>query len=267
MLDAYNREINYLRISVTDRCNLRCTYCMPAEGIDLMGHDKILTLEQIAEVAKIGAEKFGIRKIRLTGGEPLVRRGIVDLVKMIADIEQVEEIGMTTNGILLPKFATGLKEAGLKRVNISLDTLSAQKYNEITRGGNIQDVLNGIRAAQEAGLSPVKINTVKLDSAYNSEIDELKAFCEKEGLKIQFIRQMNLETGTFSQVEGGQGGNCNLCNRLRLTADGHLKPCLFSNNSYNTRELGIEEAFIAALSNKPEKGETSNLHGFYNIGG
>jgi len=267
MLDAYNREINYLRISVTDRCNLRCTYCMPAEGISLMSHNEILTLEQVAEVAKIGAEKFGIRKIRLTGGEPLVRRGIVELVRMLTAIESVEEVSMTTNGILLSKYASELKEAGLKRVNISLDTLSPEKYKDITRGGNIQDVLDGIQAAKLAGLTPVKINVVKLDSEYNGELDDLKAFCEKEGLKIQFIRQMDLETGTFSQVEGGKGGNCSLCNRLRLTADGHLKPCLFSNKSYSTRELGIEQAFVAALSNKPEKGQTSTQHGFYNIGG
>ena len=267
MLDAYNREINYLRISVTDRCNLRCTYCMPAEGIELIRHSDVLSLEEIAEVVKAGAEKFGIKKIRLTGGEPLVRKGIVQLVEMLNAIEQIEEINMTSNGVFLPKYAKDLKNAGLKRVNISLDTLSPEKFRSTTRGGEIQDVFNGIRAAKDAGLEPVKINVVKMDSSNNGELDELKSFCDREGLKIQFIRQMDLETGTFSQVEGGKGGNCVICNRLRLSADGYLKPCLFSNKKFSTRELGIEEAYKAALTNKPEKGKTSNSHSFYNIGG
>ncbi len=267
MLDGYKREINYLRISVTDRCNLRCTYCMPAGGIELMQHSDILTLEQIAEVAKVGAEKFGITKIRLTGGEPLVRKGIVHLVELLNAIEEIEEIALTTNGILLNKYAADLKHAGLARVNISLDTLSEVKFRLNTRGGNIQDVFNGIQAAKREGLTPVKINVVKMETTTEEELDILKAFCENEGLKIQFIRQMDLESGTFSQVEGGKGGNCAICNRLRLTADGFLKPCLFSNKKYSTRELGITEAFDAALNNKPEKGMTSSSHNFYNIGG
>lgn len=267
MLDAYNREINYLRISVTDRCNLRCTYCMPAEGIELMRHDEVLSLEQIADVVRIGAEKFGIKKVRLTGGEPLVRKGIVSLVALLNAIQQIEEITLTTNGILLTKYAKELKEAGLKRVNISLDTLSPEKFKAITRVGELSEVLQGIKAAQDAGLHPIKINVVKMASSNPEELDQLKAFCEKEGLKIQFIRQMDLETGSFSQVEGGKGGNCVICNRLRLTADGFLKPCLFSNKAYSTEELGIEAAFNAALQNKPEKGKTSSNHRFYNIGG
>ncbi len=267
MLDAFNREINYLRISVTDRCNLRCTYCMPAEGITLMSHNEVLTLEQIAEVAKVGAENFGISKIRLTGGEPLVRKGIVQLVQLLKAIEPIDEVSMTTNGVFLKKFAAELKEAGLNRVNISLDTLSPEKFKVTTRGGNIQDVFDGIQAAKQEGLTPVKINVVKMESSNADELAQLKAFCEKENLKIQFIRQMDLESGSFSQVEGGKGGNCSICNRLRLTADGHLKPCLFSNKSYSTKELGAEGAFQAALYNKPEKGKTSNNHSFYNIGG
>lgn len=267
MLDAFSREIDYLRISVTDRCNFRCTYCMPAEGIELIRHSDVLSLEQIAEVVKVGAQKFGIKKIRLTGGEPLVRKGIVHLIEMLNAIDGIEEINMTTNGVYLPKYAMDLKKAGLKRVNISLDTLSPEKFKTTTRVGDIQDVFNGIQAAKDAGLEPIKINVVKMDTSGNGELDNLKAFCEKEGLKIQFIRQMDLETGTFSQVEGGKGGNCAICNRLRLSADGYLKPCLFSNKKYSTRELGVEEAYNAALSNKPEKGKTSNSHGFYNIGG
>lgn len=267
MLDAFNREINYLRISVTDRCNLRCSYCMPAGGIELMNHQDILSLEKIAEVVKVGAESFGIKKVRLTGGEPLVRKGIVQLVSMINAIRQIEEVSLTTNGALLPKLAADLKKAGLARVNISLDTLSPVKYKFNTRGGNIQEVFDGIKAARDEGLTPIKINVVKMASTTKEELNELKAFCEKEDLKIQFIRQMDLESGSFSQVEGGRGGNCSICNRLRLTADGFLKPCLFSNQKYNVKELGINEAFKAALTNKPEKGKTSSSHSFYNIGG
>ncbi|WP_075589930.1 GTP 3',8-cyclase MoaA [Labilibacter marinus] len=267
MLDGYKREINYLRISVTDRCNLRCTYCMPAEGIQLMRHDEVLSLEKIAEVARIGAEKFGIKKIRLTGGEPLVRKGIVSLVKMLKAIEHIDEISMTTNGILLSKYASELKEAGLSRVNISLDSLNPDKFKDVTRGGNIEDVFKGIETAKEVQLTPVKINVVKMDSSNKDELEKLEEFCQQEELKIQYIKQMNLETGTFSQVEGGQGGNCSICNRLRLSADGYLKPCLFSNQAYSIKELGIEKAFNSALQNKPEKGKTSHKHGFYNIGG
>ena len=145
--------------------------------------------------------------------------------------------------------------------------MSPIKYKFNTRGGNIQDVFDGIKAAKREGLNPIKINVVKMESTTKEELDELKAFCKKEGLKIQFIRQMDLESGSFSQVEGGRGGNCSICNRLRLTADGYLKPCLFSNQKYSTRELGVEEAFNAALTNKPEKGKTSSSHSFYNIGG
>lgn len=267
MLDAYNREINYLRISVTDRCNLRCTYCMPAEGIELMRHDQVLSLEEIADVVRVGASKFGIQKIRLTGGEPLVRKGIVELVEMLAKIPGVNEVSMTTNGVLLPRYASDLKKAGLKRVNISLDTLSPEKYRAITRVGDIDQVFAGIKVAREAGLQPIKINVVKVDGVEREELEELAAFCKREGLLIQYIRQMDLEKGTFSQVEGGRGGNCALCNRLRLTADGFVKPCLFSNQAYSVKELGIEEAFRAALQNKPEKGKSSTIHNFYNIGG
>ncbi|WP_430934196.1 GTP 3',8-cyclase MoaA [Saccharicrinis sp. 156] len=267
MLDAFNREINYLRISVTDRCNLRCTYCMPAEGIQLMRHEDVLSFERIAEVAKVGAENFGINKIRLTGGEPLARKGLVTLVKLLKAIDGIDEINMTTNGILLSKYANDLKGAGLNRVNISLDTLSSEKFAQITRGGNIQDVFDGIQAAKNAGLTPIKINVVKMESSDKDELEDLEEFCIREDLKIQYIRQMDLKSGTFSQVEGGNGGNCSICNRLRLSADGYIKPCLFSNKAYSITENGIDGAFAAALGNKPEKGKKSQNHGFYNIGG
>lgn len=267
MLDHYNREISYLRVSVTDRCNLRCEYCMPAEGIKLMSHSDILKFEEITDTIKVGASKYGIKKIRLTGGEPLVRKGIVDLVSMINQVEGIEEVTLTTNGILLPKYAQALKEAGLSRVNISLDTMSPEKYKAITRGGDIEQVKEGIQAAKDAGLSPIKINVVKMEDSDPKELEAVKSFCQQEGLQIRYINVMNLKTGSFSQVDGGIGGNCAICNRLRLTANGDIKPCLFSNKSFNIREFGIEEAYLKALNEKPEKGDISDAHQFYNIGG
>lgn len=267
MLDRFNRNIHYLRISVTDRCNLRCIYCMPEEGISLIDKKDILSLEEIVEVVKTGAGKFGIRKIRLTGGEPLVRLGIVDLVKQITSIKGIEECALTTNGILLPHYASELKQAGLKRVNISLDTLSPVTFRELTRGGEVEKVKEGIRAAKKAGLNPVKINVVKSEKTDPEELLAVKEYCRENDLKIRYINQMNLSTGSFSKVEGGSGGNCASCNRLRLMSNGNIKPCLFSQHGYNIREYGIEEAFHLALGNKPLKGMASDNHDFYNIGG
>jgi cyclic pyranopterin phosphate synthase len=267
MLDRFKRDINYLRVSVTDRCNLRCEYCMPEEGIELISRDEILSIEEIAEVVKVGAEKIGIKKIRLTGGEPLVRKGIVDLVGMIAGINGIEELSMTTNATLLPEFAADLRRAGLDRVNISLDTLSPGEYRRVTRGGEIQKVFDGIRAARDAGLTPIKINVVKTESMNEDDLAEIKEFCRKEDLEIRHITLMNLKQGTFSKVEGGSSGDCATCNRLRLMANGNIKPCLFSNEGFNIREHGIENAFLKALNIKPERGETSDNHQFYNIGG
>lgn len=266
MFDRFNRNITYLRVSVTDRCNLRCVYCMPAGGIQLLKKEEILSLEEIAEVVKVGAE-LGIKKVRLTGGEPLVRKGISDLVTMINQVEGIEEITMTTNGVLLARYAEALKKAGLKRVNISLDSVSPEKFSEITRGGNLEDVFAGIQAAKSAGLTPVKINVVKLSNGDNSQVDDIRKFAEKEGLKLRFITQMDLRTGEFSQVEGGEGGNCVICNRLRLTANGMIKPCLFSNKEYSVKEHGIREAYLLALNTKPKKGVINSKGSFYNIGG
>jgi cyclic pyranopterin phosphate synthase len=267
MLDRYKRNISYLRVSVTDRCNLRCTYCMPAEGVELMKKEEILSIEEIAAVIKVGAEKLGIKKIRLTGGEPLVRKGIVELVSLINAIPDIEEIALTTNGILLEQFAVELKNAGLNRVNISLDTVSKAEFAEVTRGGNIDDVFKGIQAAKKAGLEPVKINAVKNQHVSKEDVDALKEYCLQNALNLRFINQMDLEEGTFSQVEGGSSGNCSTCNRLRLMANGNIKPCLFNNEAYNIKEHGIEQAFLMALNMKPEKGIMNNNHHFYNIGG
>ena len=266
MLDRYNRNITYLRISVTDRCNLRCVYCMPEGGVQLLKKDEILSLEEIAEVVKVGAG-LGVKKIRLTGGEPLVRKGIVSLVEMINQVEGIEEITMTTNGALLSKFAEPLKKAGLDRVNISLDSVVPDQYERITRGGNLKRVFEGIRAAKKAGLTPIKINVVKLNDAENQQTDLIKKFAADEELKVRFITQMDLRTGEFTQVEGGDGGNCAICNRLRLIANGMIKPCLFSNKEYSIKEHGIENAFLMALNKKPKKGVINKQNNFYNIGG
>lgn len=266
MLDRFNRQINYLRISVTDRCNLRCTYCMPAEGVPLKKHEDILSFNEIAEIVKVGTQ-LGLKKIRLTGGEPLVRKELPKLVKMIAEIDGIEDIGLTTNGVFLSQMAVQLKEAGLNRVNISLDTLNSEKFRKITRTGNINDVLKGIDAAIEAELLPVKINFVRIRGENEADEKEVRKFCEEKNLKLRYIRQMNLKTGEFSIVEGGAGGNCEICNRLRLTADGFIVPCLHSGLRYNVRKLGIEEAFRRAVNLKPEKGIGTESHEFSNIGG
>ncbi len=266
MLDRYNRHINYLRISVTDRCNLRCVYCMPEEGVLLKQHRDILSFDEIVSVVKV-AKELGINKIRLTGGEPLVRKDIVKLVSMIDAIDGIDDLSLTTNGVLLEELAAPLKAAGLKRVNISLDTLNPLKYKELTRGGDLGKVLRGIDAALAAGLAPVKINCVVFKSSEENDAREIREFCQKKGLEPRFIRQMNLKTGEFSIVEGGNGGDCSRCNRLRLTADGMIKPCLFDNYEFSIRSLGIENALMAALNSKPRVGCMNQIGEFYNIGG
>lgn len=266
MYDKYNRKINYLRISVTDRCNLRCVYCMPEEGVKLMKHEEILSFDEIVHVSKV-AVNMGVDKIRITGGEPLVRRGIVELVERIAKIDGVKDLGMTTNGIVLDKFAQPLADAGLHRVNISLDTLNPKRYKEITRLGNINDVFRGIEAAKKAGLLPIKINCVIKKSHDEPDAQDVAKFCKENDLQIRFIHEMDLETGEFSIVEGGSGGDCKICNRIRLTANGQIKPCLFSDLSYNVRELGTEQAIKLAVANKPKSGTANHTGEFYNIGG
>ena len=265
MFDRFNRPINYLRISVTDRCNLRCTYCMPEEGIRLLDHSDILSFEEISDFTRVAVSN-GITKVRLTGGEPLVRKDIVELVLMLADIEGLEDLSMTTNGILLTKFAPDLKKAGLNRINISLDTVNPENYCQITRNGNLEQVLEGIEAARIAGLEPIKVNCVLLGQP-DEETRHLKQFCDERGLKLRFIHQMNLKTGEFSTVEGGEGGNCSKCNRVRLLANGDIKPCLFSDLAYNIRKLGHQEALNVALGNKPKNGTYNKSGEFYNIGG
>jgi cyclic pyranopterin phosphate synthase len=266
MYDRFDRHIDYLRISVTDRCNLRCIYCMPAEGVQLLKHEDILSFDEITEVARIAVE-MGVRKIRLTGGEPLVRRGITVLVKMIAGIKGIEDLSMTTNGVLLGQFAVSLKEAGLQRINVSLDTLDPARYQKITRGGALENVLEGIKKATQAGLTPVKINCVVGEMTDEADIMQMKRFGEENNCKVRFIRQMDLATGEFYVVEGGDGGNCRLCNRLRLTSNGMIKPCLFNATGFNFRELGAREAILRAVNNKPRCGTFNPEEEFSKIGG
>ena len=245
MLDRFNRHINYLRISVTDRCNLRCSYCMPEEGIRLLDHSDILTFEEITAFTRLAVSN-GITKVRLTGGEPLVRKNIVELVSMLAQIDGLEDLSMTTNGILLANFASDLQKAGLNRINISLDTVNPDQYCQITKNGELTQVLEGIEAALQADLKPIKINCVLLGQP-NEDTLQLKQFCDSRGLSLRFIHQMNLKTGEFSKVEGGEGGNCSKCNRVRLLANGDIKPCLFSELAYNIRILGHQEALNLSL--------------------
>jgi GTP 3',8-cyclase len=266
MFDKYKRRINYLRISVTDRCNLRCEYCMPAEGIKLLSHNDILSFEEMFEVAREAVE-LGVTKIRITGGEPLVRKGIVDFVKMLSSLEGLKELGMTTNAIYLDKYAVELAKAGLNRVNISMDTADPEKYKKITRGGDFNAVIRGIEAAKAAGLEPIKVNCVIRKSKLEPDAIGVKALTEKMELNIRYIRWMELDKGEFSEVDGGEGGKCSICNRLRLTANGIIKPCLFSNLEYDVRKLGIKNALLLAVGEKPECGTTNEVGKFYNIGG
>jgi len=266
VLDRFNRHINYLRISVTDRCNLRCRYCMPEEGIQLIKHEDILSYDEITSFTRI-AVASGITKVRITGGEPLVRKNITALVSMIASIDGVADLSMTTNGVLLAEYARSLADAGLMRVNVSLDTLNHEKFNYITRGGQIENVLKGIEAAQEAGLTPVKINCVIKTSPDEDDAVSVAEYGMKHGLDVRFIREMDLAGGRFSVVHGGAGGHCAKCNRLRLTPEGIVKPCLFNDAGFRIREMGAEEAIKQALNAKPECGTINNQNGFYNIGG
>jgi len=239
---------------------------MPEDGIPLFQHKDILSYEEIVEVVRYVTER-GVQKIRLTGGEPLIRRDITTLVQMISKVEGVKDFSMTTNGILLDKYAKQLVDAGLNRVNVSLDTLDAEKYKKITRGGDLNDVLRGIQRADEVGLNPVKINMVLNDLTSEEDKNQLREYCNKHGYSLRFIHQMNLEKGEFSVVEGGAGGDCKNCNRLRLTANGKLKPCLFSNQEYDIRELGIESALKLALEHKPLAGSKNESCTFYRMGG
>ncbi len=315
--DHLGRKIDYLRISVTDRCNYRCLYCMPEEGVKSINPCEILSMEEISRFVRIVAGE-GISTIRLTGGEPLVRKGIIDLVRQIKEIDGIKSLAMTTNGSLLPKMARDLKDAGLDRVNISLDTLDANMFSYLTRRGTLEEALAGIDTAFEVGFDPVKLNSVVIrsinqdfpsfvrltldrpihvrfiefmpvghqagvnDAGWNeSDVipsDELRAMidslCESAGLGRlvpvdSASRPDGLGPANYYRLPGAKGtigfisslSNhfCSSCNRMRLTADGCLRPCLFSDDEYSVREAlrnGSDEdvlrIFYEALHNKPD---------------
>ena len=266
MKDSFGREITYLRISVTDRCNLRCRYCMPAEGVKMLRHEDILSYEEIADAVS-EAVAMGFHKFRLTGGEPLVRRGLVGLVETLSRIDGVEDLAMTTNGTLLADRAEALKAAGLMRVNVSLDATDRVRYKTITRRGNVADAVAGIDAAIAAGLAPVKINCVVVESPDEADARAVAAFGAERGCQVRFIQEMNLPTGRFAIVWGGNGGNCPVCDRLRLTSDGFIRPCLMSNLKYSIRQLGPRQAIRLAIAAKPEAGRTCDDRTMNGIGG
>lgn len=314
--DTFGRSIHYLRISVTDRCNYRCRYCMPEEGVPWKGHDKIMSLEDIAYFVEIASE-YGIKHIRLTGGEPLVRPGLADLIKMLKRIDGIEDISLTTNGALLRKHAPALKEAGLDRVNISLDTLDEEAFHYITRRGHVEDAVDGIHAALEYGFNPVKVNCVVVRSLHQ-KLDQFAKMTIDKPLHVRFIEYMPVgdsagfdDTGwskkdtipneeliamisdltekagwgalepagdnrpmgwgpaAYYKLPGAKGtigfisalSNhfCSQCNRLRLTADGGIRPCLFSDLEYpvleavkNRDKAAVKAQFENALLKKPE---------------
>jgi cyclic pyranopterin phosphate synthase len=276
MNDGFGRDIYYLRLSVTDLCNLRCVYCMPEKGVEKWPHSDILSVEEIEEIVLASAE-CGIRKVRVTGGEPLVRRGIVDICRRISAIPEIEELCMTTNGTLLPKYARELKSAGVDRLNISLDTLDPGKYREITRMGELKDALDGIDAALEAGFDDLKLNAVLIGGVNDDEIPAFVEMTRDKNIHVRFIELMPIgecagwsrerfignsavleavpeliETGTSGvarlyRLPGGRGTVglispisahfCPACNRIRVTADGKLKACLHSADEVNLRGL------------------------------
>jgi cyclic pyranopterin phosphate synthase len=294
--DSFQRPINYLRISVTDRCNLRCVYCMPEEGVALMSHYDILSYEEIFTVVKAAAE-LGVNKVRLTGGEPLVRAGLADLVRLVAGIETIDDISMTTNGILLARHAAELKDAGLMRVNVSLDTLQPEKFRRITRWGRLEGTLNGIETAGKVGLNPVKINVVVMAGVNDDEIPDFAARTVSDGWNVRFIELMPTNGGAtaaklvsaeeikkrieplgtlepwqatvgngpakYFRLPGANGTIgfitpvtehfCYQCNRLRLTADGKLRPCLLDESEIDLREALRGGASIAELKGLIEK--------------
>ncbi len=266
MRDPFGRSIEYLRISVTDKCNFRCFYCMPAEGVPFLPHESILRFEEIVEVART-ALTLGITRFRLTGGEPLIRRGIVDLVRKLAALDGIEDLAMTTNGALLAGFAADLKAAGLRRVNISLDTMDPDRFRDMTRGGDIGAVLTGIEAADREGLHPVKLNIVVEDPARDEDARSVEEFARRHGYESRRIRMMNLGAGRFSVVENSTRGDCALCNRLRLTCDGFVRSCLMSRIMFSVRELGAEEALRRAIAGKPEHGSGAPGSAMNRIGG
>ena len=268
LLDRFNRKIDYLRISVTDRCNHRCVYCMPVLPFVNKRRSQILSHEQIESVAKVAA-KMGITKVRLTGGEPLVRKDIEKLVAKLAAIGDIDEVCMTTNGSLLADMAMKLKRSGLTRVNISIDSLDAERYHLVTGGGDLRQALAGVDAAIKAELTPIKINMVILDNTTEENIKTMKAFCEQRNLQLQKIMQFSLydRADLSRRFRTERPPKCSQCNRLRLTSDGFLKPCLFSDNEIKVDFDDIVGSIREAVAKKPVNGSSCRNRLMSQIGG
>ena len=294
MIDRLGRNITYLRISVTDKCNLRCRYCMPEEGVCKKDHGDMLTEDEFITAVEAAAA-LGITKVRITGGEPLVKKNIVSICRRAAAVEGIREVCLTTNGLLLPKLAKELREAGVKRLNLSLDTLDPEKYAYITRIGQLEDFKAGLEAALDAGFEKVKLNAVLIGGFNDDEIERLAGLTLEYPVDVRFIEMMPMyDSGDFDErayipytkvletlpeavpveADGGVAklyrlpgarGNiglispvsahfCGECNRLRLTADGKLKPCLHSADEYSLKGLdldGMKQILKTAIWNKP----------------
>jgi len=295
MKDDFGRDIYYLRLSVTDRCNLRCIYCMPEHGINKQRHEDMLSVEEIAEIVRASAA-CGITKVRVTGGEPLVRKGIVEICRTISDTPGICELCMTTNGILLPEYAAQLRQAGVNRLNIGLDSIDPETYGKITRTGSLQDALDGVKTALDAGFDAIKINAVLIGGVNDGEIPSLLDLTRRFNVNVRFIEVMPIgecadwaETrflkagrvlelapelqdigidgvaklymlpgalGTVGLISPISSHFCPTCNRIRIAADGMLKPCLHSADEINLRGLSgteLENTIRAAISSKPQK--------------
>lgn len=270
LTDSFGRKINYLRVSVTDRCNLACSYCAPKHNFIKIPRESILSLEETAKIVGEAVD-LGFTKVRVTGGEPLLRRNIESLISTVANMQKIEDLALTTNGILLKDHAKSLKSAGLKRVNVSLDVMDAELYKNITGGGDINLVLKGIESAKEFGLDPIKINCVVLPGVGEKERDKVRQFCAGHGLDLQFIAYMNVEGGAAvsQNIPWAQRPPlCKTCNKIRLTADGKIFPCLFSPTAVIIKEeVSIREAILKAVGLKVEKGYSFPHQAMAQIGG
>lgn len=306
LLDRFGRMHDYLRISVTDRCNLRCVYCMPEEGMEFEPDEKLLTFDEITEIVRVLAG-LGVRKLRLTGGEPLVRKNLDQLISRLSQIPGIEDIALTTNGIYFASRAEKLRAAGLTRVNISLDSLKADRFSMITRGGDIRRVLASIEEAYRVGIMPIKLNVVLMKGINDDEIADFLQMTIDRPIQVRFIeympighkdeewksRYLSLTTvldrckemgweatasdavygngpaqnyriegalGSFGLIHPISDHFCETCNRLRLTADGNIKPCLYWSDEFNVRkyigdDAAVEDLFFRALDIKPQNHE------------
>ncbi len=303
MTDDFGRNIRYLRLSVTDLCQYRCIYCMPEQGVEKLEHESILSVDECIEICRVCAG-MGVKKVRITGGEPLVRRGIIDICRGAASIDGIEELCLTTNGLLLPRYAKELKEAGVTRLNLSLDTLCPEKFRHITRTGRLDEALKGLEAAEAAGFEHTKINCVLMGGINDDEIPELIQLIKDRDIELRFIELMPIgecagwESGRFisgetvlkslpqARPEGSSGvarlysipgyrGRiglispmshkfCSECDRIRVTADGRIKPCLHSAAEFDLKGLHgdeLEAAIRKAVSSKPLSHHMDGGHG------